>query len=146
MPAPEAARAEWTCFATLVEQLPQPRLAEYLPQLDRLHDNAPTRRVDLEQLQQLARGCPSRERFLTEPTLDPPDATSDHADVPRRRAHPPALAGTRRVCADRRINRFRRVSPIGAASFRNLSCLPLLHPRPMRPVPASRVAVSAIRA
>ena len=35
-----------------------------------------TRRADLIQLEQIASGYPSRERFLTELTLDPPDATS----------------------------------------------------------------------
>ena len=34
------------------------------------------------QLEQIAVGYPSRERFLTELTLDPPDATSDEAGVP----------------------------------------------------------------
>ena len=34
------------------------------------------------QLEQIAAGYPSRERFLTELTLDPPDATSDEAGVP----------------------------------------------------------------
>ena len=33
-------------------------------------------------LAQIAAGYPSRERFLTELTLDPPDATSDQAGVP----------------------------------------------------------------
>ena len=37
----------------------------------------PSRRADLLQLEQIAAGYPSRERFLTELTLDPPDATSD---------------------------------------------------------------------
>jgi DNA helicase-2/ATP-dependent DNA helicase PcrA len=41
-----------------------------------------TRRADLIQLEQIASGYPSRERFLTELTLDPPDATSDLAGVP----------------------------------------------------------------
>ena len=36
------------------------------------------------QLEQIASGYPSRERFLTELTLDPPDATSDQAGVPLR--------------------------------------------------------------
>lgn len=40
------------------------------------------RRADLIQLEQIATGYPSRERFLTELTLDPPDATSDQAGVP----------------------------------------------------------------
>ena len=34
------------------------------------------------QLEQIAAGYPSRERFLTELTLDPPDATSDQSGVP----------------------------------------------------------------
>ena len=40
------------------------------------------RRADLVQLEQIAAGYPSRERFLTELTLDPPDATSDEAGPP----------------------------------------------------------------
>jgi len=54
----------------------------YEPHLDRIHDDAVTRRADLVQLAQIASGYPSRERFLTELTLDPPDATSDQAGVP----------------------------------------------------------------
>jgi hypothetical protein len=38
--------------------------------------------ADLIQLEQIASGYPTRERFLTELTLDPPDATSDQAGVP----------------------------------------------------------------
>ena len=33
-------------------------------------------------VEQIASGYPSRERFLTELTLDPPNATSDQAGVP----------------------------------------------------------------
>ena len=40
------------------------------------------RQADLMQLEQIAAGYPSRERFLTELTLDPPDATSDQSGVP----------------------------------------------------------------
>jgi DNA helicase II / ATP-dependent DNA helicase PcrA len=54
----------------------------YEPHLDRIHEDAGTRRADLVQLEQIAGGYPSRERFLTELTLDPPDATSDQAGVP----------------------------------------------------------------
>src|SRR5208282_133356 len=36
---------------------------------------------DLEQLEQLSTNQPSRERFLTELTLDPPSVTSDQAGV-----------------------------------------------------------------
>ncbi len=49
----------------------------YLPHLERLHDDAGVRRGDVEQLARLAAGYASRERFLTELTLDPPEATSD---------------------------------------------------------------------
>jgi hypothetical protein len=49
----------------------------YEPHLDRIHKDAVTRCADLIQLEQIAGGYPSRQRFLTELTLDPPDATSD---------------------------------------------------------------------
>jgi DNA helicase II / ATP-dependent DNA helicase PcrA len=54
----------------------------YEPHLDRIYEDAVTRRADLVQLEQIAGGYPSRERFLTELTLDPPDATSDQAGIP----------------------------------------------------------------
>ena len=54
----------------------------YEPHLDRIHEDAEVRRADLVQLEQIAAGYSSRERFLTELTLDPPDATSDQAGVP----------------------------------------------------------------
>jgi DNA helicase-2/ATP-dependent DNA helicase PcrA len=49
-----------------------------------MHEDATTRMADLRQLQQIATGYASRERFLTELTLDPPDATSAQAGVPLR--------------------------------------------------------------
>ncbi|MGA2288967.1 ATP-dependent helicase [Bradyrhizobium sp.] len=54
----------------------------YEPHLERIHEDAETRRADLIQLEQIASAYPSRQRFLTELTLDPPDATSDQAGVP----------------------------------------------------------------
>lgn len=54
----------------------------YEPHLDRIHEDADTRKADLLQLEQVASGYANRERFLTELTLDPPDATSDQAGVP----------------------------------------------------------------
>ena len=54
----------------------------YEPHLERLHEDAAVRRADLLQLEQIATGYPSRERFLTDLTLDPPDATSDEAGPP----------------------------------------------------------------
>ena len=54
----------------------------YDPHLERIHEDAMMRRADLVQLEQIASGYPSRERFLTELTLDPPEATSDQAGIP----------------------------------------------------------------
>ncbi len=54
----------------------------YLPHLKRLHDDARVREADLRQLCALAAGYGSLERFLTELTLDPPQATSDEAADP----------------------------------------------------------------
>ena len=54
----------------------------YEPHLDRLHEDAVIRQGDLAQLAQIAGTYPSRERFLTELTLDPPSATSDESGVP----------------------------------------------------------------
>jgi DNA helicase-2/ATP-dependent DNA helicase PcrA len=52
------------------------------PTLERRHDDAPMRLADLAQLARIAVGYATRERFLTELTLDPPDATSDESGVP----------------------------------------------------------------
>ena len=49
---------------------------------ERIHDNVAARQADLIQLAQIASTYPSRERFLTELTLDPPNATSDEAGAP----------------------------------------------------------------
>jgi len=54
----------------------------YEPHLERLHDDAMVRQADLVQLVQIAATYASRERFLTELTLDPPDVTSDRAGEP----------------------------------------------------------------
>src|SRR4029079_3690869 len=53
-------------------------------QLQRLHEDAAVRQADLAQLARIAAGYASRERFLTELTLDPPDATSDESGEPGR--------------------------------------------------------------
>jgi DNA helicase-2/ATP-dependent DNA helicase PcrA len=90
LPAPPRAGEDWTAFVRVVENL---RYSEwpadierarlwYEPHLDRIHEDSEVRRADLIQLEQIAGGYPSRERFLTELTLDPPDATSDQAGVP----------------------------------------------------------------
>jgi DNA helicase-2/ATP-dependent DNA helicase PcrA len=90
--APPAAAADWPGFAELMTRLRsatadwQGQLGLvrhwYEPQLERLHGAAHMRAADLDQLEQLSCGYPSRERFLTELTLDPPGATSDEARDP----------------------------------------------------------------
>ena len=92
IPPPAKTGDDWPAFVTLVSAL---RKAEagwpaeigtvrmwYEPHLERIHEDADTRKDDLLQLEQIAGGYASRERFLTELTLDPPDATSDQAGVP----------------------------------------------------------------
>jgi DNA helicase-2/ATP-dependent DNA helicase PcrA len=54
----------------------------YTPHLERGYDAAHVRSGDLEQLEQISGEYPSRERFLTELTLDPPSGTGDHAGPP----------------------------------------------------------------
>lgn len=54
----------------------------YEPMMAALYEDAEVRLADIGQLEQIAMGYPSRERFLTELTLDPPDATSDQSGVP----------------------------------------------------------------
>jgi DNA helicase-2/ATP-dependent DNA helicase PcrA len=56
--------------------------AWYEPLLERLYDAAAVRAGDLVQLERIAAGFDSRERFLTEMALDPPQATSDLAGAP----------------------------------------------------------------
>jgi DNA helicase-2/ATP-dependent DNA helicase PcrA len=91
---PQRAADDWPGFVALFSQLragsgkwpadlEQVRLW-YEPHLDRIHGDATTRRADILQLEQIASGYASRERFLTELTLDPPDATSDEAGPPHR--------------------------------------------------------------
>jgi len=91
---PGQAREEWLQFGQLYAKLRDPGMAWpadlelaknwYLPQLERLHDDAQVRKLDVEQLVRLAAGYSSRERFLTELTLDPPQSTSDRSGVPHR--------------------------------------------------------------
>ena len=90
LPTPPRAGDDWNTFVEAIGNL---RYSEwpvdlerarlwYEPHLERIHEDAETRHADLIQLEQIASGYPSRERFLTELTLDPPDATSDQAGVP----------------------------------------------------------------
>jgi DNA helicase-2/ATP-dependent DNA helicase PcrA len=91
---PPRAAADWPAFRTLYAALrahdhPWPAELEavrawYEPHLERMHEDHAARRADLFQLEQIAAGAPSRERFLTEVTLDPPGAVSDEAGPPHR--------------------------------------------------------------
>jgi DNA helicase II / ATP-dependent DNA helicase PcrA len=91
-PSPPRAGDEWRSFIDTLGALRSGRAgwpAElerarvwYEPHLEHIYEDALARRADLIQLEQIASGYPSRERFLTELTLDPPDATSDHARTP----------------------------------------------------------------
>jgi len=102
---PPAAHTDWLALAALLADLqsaPQTGrqtgdhpsrwpdeldavLAWYAPHLQRGYaDDAAVRQLDLDQLQRLAAGTPSRERFLTDLTLDPPEATSDESGPPHQ--------------------------------------------------------------
>jgi ATP-dependent DNA helicase UvrD/PcrA len=54
----------------------------YRPHFQRQYEHGHTRLGDLDQLELLSTQYPSRERFLTELTLDPPNATGDLAGRP----------------------------------------------------------------
>ena len=54
------------------------------PLMETRYDDARVRMGDLEALERIAASFPSRERFLSELALDPPDATSDEAGPPLR--------------------------------------------------------------
>jgi DNA helicase-2/ATP-dependent DNA helicase PcrA len=92
--APPLSNIQWKGFLELQQAL-RGRLAGwpteletvclwYRPLLDELHEDAGARAADLLQLQQIAAGTPSREQFLTDIALDPPDAGSDESGVPHR--------------------------------------------------------------
>jgi DNA helicase II / ATP-dependent DNA helicase PcrA len=90
--APPKSSADWNAFVALYTALRAPGLRWpadielvknwYLPHLERMHDDATVRAADVEQLARLAGGYGSRETFLAEITLDPPEATSDRAGPP----------------------------------------------------------------
>ena len=90
---PSAATLAWPDFCRLLGDLQHGAIAWtgqigavrawYLPQLERLYDYPAARAGDLEQLEQIALGHPSRERFLSELTLDPPDASGANAGPPQ---------------------------------------------------------------
>src|SRR5580700_913643 len=75
MHPPAAAAEHWPAELDLL-------IRWYEPHLHRIHEDAHMREADLGQLAQIASTYPSRERFLTELTLDPPEATSARAGDP----------------------------------------------------------------
>jgi len=89
VPAP--AREHWSALTGLMAslaagapwegQLTRVR-AWYEPQLERLYEAAQVRRGDLEQLERLAVQYATRESFVTELTLDPPQASGDLSGDP----------------------------------------------------------------
>ena len=93
LPAPPRAGEDWDDFVATLSTACAPARPAGPPRwaargsgtsrISSAFTRTPTaRQADLLQLEQIAAGYPSRERFLTELTLDPPDATSDQAGVP----------------------------------------------------------------
>lgn len=92
---PPSAQADWEALRDAWLALHGPLAAAWpqaldraldwlLPQLPLRHADAPARAADLRQLRELARGWASRERFLAELTLDPPQAAGREAGEPHR--------------------------------------------------------------
>ncbi len=92
---PVAAARDWPALCELLVALGdaeaategwQAQIAQvrrwYQPHLERIYDGIDTREADLEQLEQISGRYPTRERFLTELTLDPPSAAGDLAGDP----------------------------------------------------------------
>ena len=89
---PQPASAAWEKLGEMMLVLAEPQrpwpgqvhlVREwYRPHFERIYEHFHTRLGDLDQLELLSGQYPSRERFLTELTLDPPNATSDLAGQP----------------------------------------------------------------
>ncbi len=89
---PAAAAESWPAFCEMLAALADPCVAWpgqvecvrawYEPQLERLYESAGVRAADLDMLEQLSPQYASRERFLTELTLDPPSASGELAGSP----------------------------------------------------------------
>lgn len=92
IPTPARAGENWTSLVALFGKLAKRDAgwpAElgyarlwYEPLMEQRFEDAQIRQADILQLEQIASSYSSRERFLTELTLDPPDATSDQSGVP----------------------------------------------------------------
>jgi DNA helicase-2/ATP-dependent DNA helicase PcrA len=92
---PAATAGEWQGLCAMLESLSASEVEDhgwqsqlsmvrrwYQPHLERIYDGLDTREADLEQLEQISGRYPTRERFLTELTLDPPSAAGDLAGDP----------------------------------------------------------------
>ncbi len=89
---PPATAESWPAFVDAIRVLQTkvagwPAEIEYVchwyePHLERQYEDAIVRQSDLAQLVRIASTYSTRERFLTELTLDPPDATTDEAGMP----------------------------------------------------------------
>jgi DNA helicase II / ATP-dependent DNA helicase PcrA len=90
MAVPKASAREWPVFSRLLNRVHGNTewpgelalvLKWYLPQIDRLYANEDpeSRKLDLQQLVQIAGTYRSRQAFLTELTLDPPDGSLGNA-------------------------------------------------------------------
>jgi DNA helicase-2/ATP-dependent DNA helicase PcrA len=86
---PADARLAWKKFVDLFTALCEPNrewrgqinmVREwYKPHMERLYDHVHTRIGDIDQIELLSTQYPSRERFITELTLDPPNGSSEMA-------------------------------------------------------------------
>jgi DNA helicase-2/ATP-dependent DNA helicase PcrA len=89
---PALTQDDWPPFAGLMASLATPegpwqgqvgRVREWFePHLERIYEAAQVRSGDLLQLERIAQQYQTRERFLTELALDPPQASGDLAGAP----------------------------------------------------------------
>ncbi|HEV2284559.1 MAG TPA: ATP-dependent helicase [Steroidobacteraceae bacterium] len=89
---PQTHEIDWRRLIELLRALADPQLPWagqvhqarewYQKHFERIYEHFHTRLGDLDQLEHLSGQYPSRERFITELTLDPPHATSDLAGRP----------------------------------------------------------------
>ena len=89
---PPATTPHWADFCAMMDRLRDSAVSWigqvgllrqwYQPHLERLYDHQAARAGDLEKLEQIAAGYATRERFLTELTLDPPEVTGAEAGAP----------------------------------------------------------------
>jgi DNA helicase II / ATP-dependent DNA helicase PcrA len=91
--APARAKGDFAPFAALLADLAARSqwpgdlgqvVAWLRDHVERRFDDFVTRLADLDALERIGATYPSRERFLAELTLDPPEATSDEAGPPHR--------------------------------------------------------------